>query len=91
MYIINYLTCIIGYTEDLTTSIGLSKVSKQLSIASLPEILVLQIKRFSIGYKVTKYTESISFPLILNMAPYCTNECLKVIFSSHATHASLIA
>ena len=70
----------IGYTEDLTTSIGLSKVSKQLSIALLPEILVLQIKRFSLGDRVTKYTAAISFPLILDMAPYCTNDCLQVIF-----------
>ena len=76
------LIYIIGYSEDLTTSIGLSKVSKQLSIASLPEILVLQIKRFSIGDRVTKYTEAISFPLILDMAPYCTNECLQVVFTS---------
>ena len=83
VFIINCLKFIIGYTEDLTTSIGLSKVSKQLSITSLPEILVLQIKRFSLGHRVTKYTESISFPLILNMAPYCTNNCLKVIFISH--------
>ena len=77
---VNYLMYIIGYTEDLTTSIGLSKVSKQLGIASLPEILVLQIKRFFLGHRVSKYTAAISFPLILDMAPYCTNECLKVTF-----------
>ena len=68
----------VGYPEDATTSIGLSKVSKQLSITLLPEILVLQIKRFSLGDKVSKYTEAVSFPLVLDMAPYCSNDCLKV-------------
>ena len=70
----------VGYPEDVTTSIGLSKVSKQFSIYLLPEILVLQIKRFSLGRKVSKYTEAITFPLVLDMAPYCSNECLQVIF-----------
>ena len=82
------LVCYVGYPEDATTSIGLSKVSKQLSIAWLPEILVLQVKRFSLGYRVTKCTDAITFPLILDMAQYCTNECLQVIF--HPYHIYIL-
>ena len=37
------------------------------------------MKRFSIGYyNVTKDGRHISFPLILNMAPYCTSDCIQV-------------
>ena len=37
------------------------------------------MKRFEIGfYDVTKDDRHISFPEILDMAPYCTAECLKV-------------
>ncbi|XP_065912947.1 ubiquitin carboxyl-terminal hydrolase 45-like isoform X2 [Dysidea avara] len=66
-----------GYSPEVTSQIGLSEVSKQLSIADLPEILVLHMKRFNLGVRVSKSTIIISFPLILNMAPYCTNECLE--------------
>ena len=67
-----------GYTPDATSQIGLSEVSKQLSIAYLPEILVFHMKRFNLGLRVTKSTAIISFPLVLNVAPYCTNTCLEV-------------
>ena len=71
---------LLGYSPEVTSQIGLSEVSKQLSIADLPEILVLHMKRFNLGVRVSKSTIIISFPLILNMAPYCTNECLEVSF-----------
>lgn len=77
---------ILGYSEDVTVNIGLSKVSKQLSIDELPKILVLQIKRFFLGRNVSKYTAVISFPLVLDMAPYCTNTCLQVIFHPYNIH-----
>ncbi|XP_065912951.1 ubiquitin carboxyl-terminal hydrolase 45-like isoform X2 [Dysidea avara] len=61
-----------GYTSN---PVVLREVSKQLSIASLPEILVIHMKRFNFGQQ--KSSKIISFPLILNMAPYCTNICLE--------------
>ena len=57
----------------------LSQVSKQLMIHQLPPILILHMKRFDIGFDVmTKDDRHISFPEILDMAPYCTFECIKV-------------
>ena len=48
-------------------------------IHQLPPILILHMKRFEIGFDdVTKDDRHISFPEVLDMAPYCTAECLKV-------------
>ena len=54
-------------------------VSRLILIHHLPPVLMLQLKRFSVGsYGVTKDNENVSFPLVLNMTPYCTNECVQV-------------
>ena len=47
-------------------------------IHQLPPVLILHMKRFDIGVEVTKDDRHISFPEILDMAPYCTAKCLKV-------------
>ena len=53
-------------------------VSKQIMIHQIPPVLILHMKRFEIGDKVTKDDRHISFPEILDMAPYCTAKCLEV-------------
>ena len=67
----------------VTTDVGeepvLCQVSKQIMIHHLPPVLILHMKRFDIGsYEVAKDDRHISFPEILDMAPYCTTECIKV-------------
>ena len=58
---------------------ALCQVSKQIMIHQLPPILILHMKRFEIGFDdVTKDDRHISFPEVLDMAPYCTAECIKV-------------
>ena len=47
-------------------------------IHQLPPVLILHMKRFEISFGVTKNSQYISFPEILNMAPYCTAKCLEV-------------
>ena len=55
------------------------RVSKQILIHKLSPVLILQMKRFTIGsHNVTKDNQHVSFPRVLNMAPYCTTECLEV-------------
>ena len=57
----------------------LCRVSKQLMIHQLPPVLILHIKRFEIGhYRVTKDSRHVSFPEILDLAPYSTMDCVKV-------------
>ena len=64
---------------DVNEEPVLCQVSKQIMIHHLPPVLILHMKRFEIGsYDVTKDDRHISFPEILDMAPYCTNECTKV-------------
>ena len=54
-------------------------VSKQALIMQLQKVLILHIKRFEIGnVAVTKNNAFLSFALLLDMAPYCTNGCLQV-------------
>lgn len=55
------------------------RVSRLILIHRLPPVLILQLKRFSIdSYSVTKDNKPVSFPLVLNMVPYCTKECVQV-------------
>ena len=55
-------------------------VSRLILIHHLSPVLILQLKRFSIGsYSVAKDGEHVSFPLVLNMAPYCTSDCVQVL------------
>ena len=57
----------------------LSLVCKQLLIHQLPQVLILHMKRFTVGpYVVTKNKAHVSFPPMLNMAPYSSDACLKV-------------
>jgi len=59
--------------------LALCCVSKQIMIHQLPPVLILHIKRFNIGsYRVTKDNTYVSFPPILNVASYCTTDCLEV-------------
>ena len=52
---------------------------KQLLIHKLPQVLILHLKRFTIGaYTVTKNKAHVSFPQVLDMAPYSSNLCLQV-------------
>ncbi|XP_065906575.1 ubiquitin carboxyl-terminal hydrolase 16-like isoform X3 [Dysidea avara] len=54
------------------------RVSKQNLIHHLPPVLILQMKRFNIGfYNVTKDGRHVSFPLVLDMGPYCTSDCIQ--------------
>ena len=60
-----------------------SLVNRQVLIKQLPHVLVLNIKRFIIGSSsVYKNTKHLSFPHVLNMAPYCTNKCAMVCICS---------
>ncbi|XP_065906360.1 ubiquitin carboxyl-terminal hydrolase 45-like [Dysidea avara] len=64
-----------GGSDD---DVVLCLVAKQIIIHKLPKVLILHIKRFNIGdYMVKKDSTHITFPPILNMAPYCSNTCLE--------------
>ena len=62
----------------------LSLVCKQLLIHNLPQVLILHMKRFTVGsYAVTKNKAHVSFPPVLDMAPYSSNACLEVRLNKH--------
>lgn len=64
-----------GEDDDVT----LCLVSKQIAIHRLPPVLILHLKRFSIERNgVFKDNQHIKFPFKLNVAPYCTTQCINV-------------
>ena len=72
--------CTLITEENSSDELAMCQVNKQLMIHQLPPVLILHMKRFEIGfYAVTKDSRYISFPEILDMAPYCTVKCLEVI------------
>jgi len=45
-------------------------------ISSPPAILILHLKRFQMCYSTTrKMTRDVSFPWVLDIAPYCSVKC----------------
>ena len=66
-----------GEDDEVT----LCLVSKQIAIHRLPPVLILHLKRFSIERGgVFKDNQHIRFPFKLNVAPYCTTQCINVCY-----------
>uniref|UniRef100_A0A8C3RX23 Ubiquitin carboxyl-terminal hydrolase n=1 Tax=Chelydra serpentina TaxID=8475 RepID=A0A8C3RX23_CHESE len=61
-------------TEGLHTN-----ARKQLLISAVPAILVLHLKRFhQAGLSLRKVNRHVDFPLILDLAPFCSASCKNV-------------
>nr|XP_014426662.1 ubiquitin carboxyl-terminal hydrolase 45 [Pelodiscus sinensis] len=61
-------------TEGLYTN-----ARKQLLISTVPAILVLHLKRFhQAGLSLRKVNRHVDFPLILDLAPFCSASCKNV-------------
>lgn len=55
-----------------------SNASKQFLIRSPPAVLILHLKRFQVMYtSFQKIHRFVSFPLILDIDPYCSEKCRK--------------
>ena len=62
--------------EKELASVVFSDAKKQFLIESLPPILTLNLKRFvQHGRRLLKNSRHISFPTILDVAPFCTDTC----------------
>ncbi|XP_053237503.1 ubiquitin carboxyl-terminal hydrolase 45 [Podarcis raffonei] len=52
---------------------------KQLLISSVPAVLVLHLKRFhQAGMSLRKVNRHVDFPLVLDLAPFCSASCKNV-------------
>ncbi|XP_025977877.1 ubiquitin carboxyl-terminal hydrolase 45 [Dromaius novaehollandiae] len=52
---------------------------KQLLISSVPAILILHLKRFhQAGLSLRKVNRHVDFPLVLDLAPFCSASCKNV-------------
>uniref|UniRef100_A0A8D0CBD8 Ubiquitin carboxyl-terminal hydrolase n=1 Tax=Salvator merianae TaxID=96440 RepID=A0A8D0CBD8_SALMN len=53
---------------------------KQLLISSVPAVLVLHLKRFhQAGVSLRKVNRHVDFPLVLDLAPFCSASCKNVM------------
>ena len=72
--------------EQDKEEIVFSDAKKQFQLESLPLILTLNLKRFvQHGRRLQKNSRHISFPTLLDMAPFSTDTC-KVEITEAATH-----
>ena len=57
--------------------------TKQLLINTPATILTLHLKRFAQrGYHIEKVNKHVSFPLILDMAPFCGKSCTMTVYDN---------
>lgn len=62
--------------NKLTSTVVFSEATKQFLIERLPLVLTLNLKRFvQHGRRLQKNSRHISFPISLNVAPFCTESC----------------
>lgn len=54
------------------------EATKQLLIKRPPKVLTIHLKRFEQqAYRLAKISKPVSFPLILDIAPFCSAECVS--------------
>ena len=67
-----------------------SDATKQLMIKTLPPVLTLHLKRFlQEGRRLRKNGRHVTFPPILDLAPFCMTDC-RVIQCSLSLHKLLV-
>ncbi|XP_053143673.1 ubiquitin carboxyl-terminal hydrolase 45 isoform X2 [Hemicordylus capensis] len=61
---------------------------KQLLISSVPPVLVLHLKRFhQAGVSLRKVNRHVDFPLVLDLAPFCSASCKNVMDGGKVLYA----
>lgn len=61
---------------------------KQLLISSVPAVLVLHLKRFhQAGVSLRKVNRHVDFPLVLDLAPFCSASCKNVMDSGKVLYS----
>ncbi|KAJ7341779.1 hypothetical protein JRQ81_007014 [Phrynocephalus forsythii] len=61
---------------------------KQLLISSVPAVLILHLKRFhQAGMGLRKVNRHVDFPLLLDLAPFCSASCKNVIDGGKVLYA----
>lgn len=68
-----------------------TNATKQFLISSPPAVLILHLKRFQVGPRCMfrKMTKMVSFPLILDLAPFCASK-VKTLPNVHRYQRKLI-
>ncbi|XP_074846935.1 ubiquitin carboxyl-terminal hydrolase 45 isoform X2 [Carettochelys insculpta] len=67
------------HTTEKNTEGVYTSARKQLLISAVPAILVLHLKRFhQAGLSLRKVNRHVDFPLILDLAPFCSASCKNV-------------
>ncbi|XP_065084616.1 ubiquitin carboxyl-terminal hydrolase 16/45 [Ochlerotatus camptorhynchus] len=75
--------CCLACTERINGKDGKSvntNATKQFLISSPPAVLILHLKRFQVGPRgmLRKITKSVTFPFVLDIAPFCGSRVKKL-------------
>ncbi|KAH0622172.1 hypothetical protein JD844_024246 [Phrynosoma platyrhinos] len=74
-------------TEKKTEGVY-TNARKQLLISSVPAVLVLHLKRFhQAGMSLRKVNRHVDFPIVLDLAPFCSASCKNVMESGKVLYA----
>ncbi|KAM9851733.1 ubiquitin carboxyl-terminal hydrolase 45 [Aulostomus maculatus] len=61
---------------------------KQMLISSLPPVITLHLKRFhQAGMNLRKVNRHVDFPLILDLAPFCSASCKNLVAEGHVLYS----
>uniref|UniRef100_A0A673VU54 Ubiquitin carboxyl-terminal hydrolase n=1 Tax=Salmo trutta TaxID=8032 RepID=A0A673VU54_SALTR len=78
----NYDNCVLFaplHTEKKSDKVYTS-ARKQMLISSLPPVVTLHLKRFhQAGMNLRKVNRHVNFPLILDLAPFCSASCKNLV------------
>lgn len=77
----NELTLLVSGGEGKTVY---TNSTKQLLISSPPPVLILHLKRFMMeNFRFKKLQRFVSFPLDLDIAPFCSTKCRVIKLQLH--------
>uniref|UniRef100_A0A8C9W4D0 ubiquitinyl hydrolase 1 n=1 Tax=Scleropages formosus TaxID=113540 RepID=A0A8C9W4D0_SCLFO len=76
----------VGHTNKRAEKVYTS-ARKQMLISALPPVVILHLKRFhQAGMNLRKVNRHVDFPLILDLAPFCSASCKNMVAGEHVLY-----
>uniref|UniRef100_A0A8D0CJD2 Ubiquitin carboxyl-terminal hydrolase n=1 Tax=Scleropages formosus TaxID=113540 RepID=A0A8D0CJD2_SCLFO len=74
-------------TADKRAEKVYTSARKQMLISALPPVVILHLKRFhQAGMNLRKVNRHVDFPLILDLAPFCSASCKNMVAGEHVLY-----
>ncbi|KPP71788.1 ubiquitin carboxyl-terminal hydrolase 45-like, partial [Scleropages formosus] len=74
-------------TADKRAEKVYTSARKQMLISALPPVVILHLKRFhQAGMNLRKVNRHVDFPLVLDLAPFCSASCKNMVAGEHVLY-----